>query len=103
MTGKLRTEFEPGRGYSKEDWDDIDSPPLTEEERARARPAREVLPVEFFEAVAEARRKRGRPGSEAPKRQITLRLDADVIDSFKTEGAGWQGRINEALRKARGL
>jgi uncharacterized protein (DUF4415 family) len=35
-----------------------------------------------------------------PKRQISLRLDPDVIDAFKATGKGWQGRINDALRKA---
>jgi uncharacterized protein (DUF4415 family) len=34
---------------------------------------------------------------------VTLRLDADVLHSFRSEGAGWQSRINDALRKARGL
>jgi len=46
---------------------------------------------------------RGRPKSEAPKKAISLRVDADVLDKFKAEGPGWQGRMNEALRKAAGL
>jgi uncharacterized protein (DUF4415 family) len=36
------------------------------------------------------------------KRQLTLRLDADVIDWFKTHapnGEGYQTRINSALRE----
>jgi len=47
---------------------------------------------------------RGRPpiGMEA-KRQVTLRLDPDVIEKFRADGPGWQGRINAALRKAVGL
>ena len=32
------------------------------------------------------------------KRQITLRLDADVIDFFERGGKGYQTRLNEALR-----
>ena len=32
------------------------------------------------------------------KRQITLRLDADVIDFFERGGKGYQTRMNEALR-----
>ena len=39
----------------------------------------------------------------AAKRQVTLRLDPDVIERFRESGPGWQGRINEALRKAVGL
>lgn len=32
------------------------------------------------------------------KRQITLRLDADVIDFFRSTGRRYQSRINAALR-----
>ncbi len=42
---------------------------------------------------------RGRPPVENPKVSVTLRLDPDVIDYFKAEGAGWQTRINAALRR----
>ena len=100
---KLLTEFVPGRGYTKEDWDAVDSPELTDEELASMRPAREVLPPEFFEMVERERKARGRPALEKPKKQVTLRLDADVVDSFRAEGAGWQSQINATLRKARGL
>lgn len=49
-------------------------------------------------------RKAGRPPvGEQPKRQVTLRLDPEVIDRFREGGPGWQSRINEALRKAVGL
>jgi len=37
------------------------------------------------------------------KRQVTLRIDPDVIDRFRAGGPGWQGRINAALRKAVGF
>jgi uncharacterized protein (DUF4415 family) len=33
------------------------------------------------------------------KRQLTLRLDADLIEWFKRSGEGYQTRINQALRK----
>ena len=47
---------------------------------------------------------RGRPPlGAAAKRQVTLRLDPDVIERFRKGGPGWQGRINAALRKAVGL
>ncbi len=42
------------------------------------------------------------PQGDAPKKQVTLRLDADIIDRFRSEGPGWQTRINAALRKAVG-
>lgn len=34
------------------------------------------------------------------KKQITVRVDADVLDYFRSTGKGWQGRMNAALRKA---
>jgi uncharacterized protein (DUF4415 family) len=45
----------------------------------------------------------GRPKSANPKRAVSLRLDADVIEWFKRSGDGWQTRINRELRKAAGL
>lgn len=33
------------------------------------------------------------------KKQITLRLDPDVIDFFKKKGRGYQSMINAVLRK----
>ena len=33
------------------------------------------------------------------KQQITLRLDKDIIQWFKSQGARYQTRINEALRE----
>ncbi len=44
--------------------------------------------------------KPGRPKLANPKQQVTLRLDKVVLETFKASGAGWQTRINEALRKA---
>lgn len=34
------------------------------------------------------------------KRPISLRIDADVLESYRATGPGWQGRMNDALRKA---
>ena len=46
--------------------------------------------------------RRGRPPGSA-KRQVSLRLDKAVIEAFRAGGAGWQSRMNAALRKAAGL
>jgi uncharacterized protein (DUF4415 family) len=32
------------------------------------------------------------------KRQVTVRLDADVLDYFKRQGGDWQTRMNAVLR-----
>ena len=37
------------------------------------------------------------------KEQVTLRIDRDVLAHFQDDGAGWQDRMNAALRKAAGL
>lgn len=83
------------------DWiDPDDAPILTAEIAARAeiregskviRPARGTLT------------RIGRPplGATA-KKQVTLRLDSDVVAAFRAGGAGWQSRMNEVLRKAMG-
>jgi uncharacterized protein (DUF4415 family) len=103
MKHPVLKEFVPGRGYTKEDWDSVDSPPLTDEELARMRPAREVMPPEFFEAIEEMRKNRGRPKVEAPKVAVTLRLAPDVLEKFKASGKDWRTRMAEELRKAAGL
>lgn len=100
---KILNTFEPGRGYDREDWDAVECPELSDEELARMRPAPEVLPPAFFKAMEEHRRSRGRPAVASPKKQITLRLDEDVIAKFRESGKGWQGRLNAALRKAVGI
>ena len=63
-------------------------PELTDEDFARGVLHHNGVPVQ-----------RGRPKSLSPKRQVTLRLDADVLDGMRATGPGWQTRANEALRK----
>lgn len=57
----------------------------------------------WTDKFASAKVQRGRPKAEVTKVSTTIRLDPDVIEAFKAEGAGWQSRINEALRKVAGL
>ncbi len=42
--------------------------------------------------------RRGRPLGSGTKTQITLRLDTDALEEFKTTGDGWQTRINDLFR-----
>ncbi len=43
--------------------------------------------------------KRGRGPQSAPTKVLTsVRLDADILEFFKAKGAGYQSRINAALR-----
>jgi len=45
--------------------------------------------------------KGGRPPSANPRKQLTLRLPADVIERWKATGPGWQTRMAERLSKLR--
>ena len=47
--------------------------------------------------------RRGRPRLENAKRQVSLRLDPEVLTHFRASGNGWQTRVNEVLRLAAGL
>ena len=74
---------------------DSDASEIGAAQSPRMRPASEALPG----FVGRWRRTRGK--QKAPiKRQITIRLDADVVDHFKNRGAGWQTRLNAELRRA---
>lgn len=42
----------------------------------------------------------GRPKAESTKKRITIRLSPDVVRHFKSEGPGWQTRIDEVLRQS---
>lgn len=53
----------------------------------------EVTPDRFAEAVV-----RYGLNPPAPKAQLTLRLDRDVLDWFRSQGRGYQTRINALLR-----
>jgi len=58
---------------------------------------------EWVEKFAQAQVQRGRPKAARVKVSTTLRLDPEVLEAFRAEGPGWQGRMNAALRKAAGL
>jgi len=81
-------------------WDDDDLPEWTDDQFDRAefsiggkivRPANGTLT------------RPGRPLLANPKKQVTLRLDPDVIEKFRATGKGWQSRINAELRKVLGI
>lgn len=86
--------FKPGQGFTKQDWDDVQSPEMTDEQIAQAWPFAEVFP----ELAASIRKTRG-PNKAPTKRLISLRLSGEVIDKYKAGGDGWQSRIDADLRK----
>lgn len=62
----------------------------------------EELPELTDDMLARAKvNKGGRPLSPNPRKLISLRLPADVIDRWKATGPGWQTRMAEHLSKVR--
>ena len=78
---------------------DDDNPEWTEEDFARARPASEFFPPEVMALLV---RQRGRPALAEGERKakVNLRLSPDVVAALRATGAGWQTRVDQALRKA---
>ena len=74
---------------------DDENPEWTDEMFARARPAAEVLGAAFM-----AKACRGRPKLAAPKAEVKIRIDADVVEHLRASGPGWQTRVNAELAKA---
>jgi len=100
MPTTKRTDFEEGHGFAKGDWDAVsDNPEWSEADFRQAKPFAEQFP----ELAQELRRSRGRPKTDTPKKLVTLRLDADVVEFFRSSGPGWQSRINDSLRSSAGL
>ena len=55
------------------------------------------------QGAAEFRAKRGRPvkAAEDRKEQIALRVDKEVLEWYRAQGAGWQTRMNAVLKAFR--
>ena len=58
----------------------------------------EMKPISEFPEF-QALVKLGRPVKSNPKKSTTIRLNAEVLDFFKTRGKGWQTKINDILQK----
>ena len=80
-------------------------PPLTEQDRASlralaARPDSEIDLSDAPEMTDEEWKNAERGHFYRPvKRQITARVDADVLAWLKSQGKGYQSRINAILRR----
>lgn len=73
---------------------DRDNPECTKEDFARAVPF-SGLPLDLQRVLSN--RKRGE--QKAPKKvPVSIRLSPDVVEAFRSSGAGWQGRVDEILR-----
>jgi uncharacterized protein (DUF4415 family) len=81
------------------DWVDPDDAPMLTKDffgRAEIREGGKIVRASTGTMTRMGRPPRG----AAAKKQVTLRLDAEVVDAFRAGGAGWQSRINDVLAKA---
>jgi uncharacterized protein (DUF4415 family) len=76
---KSETDWKRLRSMKDEDIDFSDIPPMTPEMFAKAVIRRGLKPI-------------------PRKKQLTLRMDSDVIEWFKKQGRGYQTKINSLLR-----
>jgi uncharacterized protein (DUF4415 family) len=91
---RQQNPFKPGQGYTRKDWDDVQSPELTADQMSKAKPFAEVFP----ELAASIRKGRG-PNKAPTKTLVSLRLSGQVIEVYKAKGRGWQSRIDADLRR----
>jgi uncharacterized protein (DUF4415 family) len=81
---------QPISSKSETDWERLDK--MTDEEIDFS-DCPEITPEQFAKAVV----RRGLPISKN-KAQVTLRVDSDVLEWFKSQGRGYQTQINRLLR-----
>ena len=78
------------KGLSKTDWKFVDA--MTEEELEAA------IASDPDEAGLEFDWSNPLPEPPRPKAVLNMRVDADVFDYFKSQGKGYQTKINAVLR-----
>ena len=78
-TNKSETDWERVRSMKDEEIDFTDNPKVSPEMFARGILRKNLKPVKS-------------------KSQLTLRIDQDVIEFFKSQGRGYQTKINQLLR-----
>jgi len=79
ISRKSKTDLKRLDAMKDEDIDFSEIPPITPEMFARGIVRRGLKPI-------------------PPKKQLTLRMDSDVIEWFKKQGSGYQTKINSLLR-----
>jgi uncharacterized protein (DUF4415 family) len=81
---------EPISSNSQTDWQRLDA---MNDEDIDLSDCPEITPEMFAKAVV----RRGLPSAKT-KTQVTLRIDNDVLEWFKSQGRGYQTQINQLLR-----
>jgi uncharacterized protein (DUF4415 family) len=95
---KKKPSFSSVSNANEEQWvDPDDAPEITDELLDRVWDSAEISDGDKII-------RRGRPPlGEKAKGVVTIRLDADVLESYRALGAGWQTQVNADLRRARKL
>lgn len=79
------------KNITKEDWDAVESPPLSDEMLSRMKPVKNShtgIPPQV------------RGSQNTPlKVPVSIRLSPDVVEFFKSQGKGWQTQINNILHE----
>ena len=88
---KRSTSKTPRSSKARTDWTRVDA---LRDEDIDTSDIPQITPAQFAKALA---RKGLKPVGR--KQQITLRIDADVLEWFKDQGAGYQTHINALLRE----
>jgi uncharacterized protein (DUF4415 family) len=78
--------------------------PTVEEDKAitaaaRSDPDAQPLKPKQLKSMVPLRTLRGRPKSDNKKLLVSVRYSPEVVAYFKSTGAGWQSRMDEALRE----
>ena len=89
---------------SKSDWEQVQrdaatNAPIAYDPDTDLYDPNDPAQVNNFFASAKVVRKPGRPKAATTKIPTAIRLSADVVEYFKSTGAGWQSRIDAALRE----
>jgi uncharacterized protein (DUF4415 family) len=85
-----KNEQKPISSKSETDWQRLDT--MTDED-IELSDCPEITPEKFAKAVVQS----GLP-VDKNKVQVTLRIDSDVLEWFKSQGRGYQTQINSLLR-----
>lgn len=89
---------------SKTDWERIKhearaDEPVAQDDDALYDPNDPQAVDAFWDAASVRRRGERGPQKTPTKEKITVRLSPEVLDYFRSSGAGWQSRLDQALKE----